>query len=230
MNRIILFVLKKQKLILLAFSFVLCLWGMLYPNPYRNIIWALVFFPIIRVLFLSFDNGKFQFRSVDYDKEVIHWSIIFPALALGLRSVLDFKIIDFSNGYIPVIFLAIIFLVIYLTTINKELVILKKENIWLNFYAVLFISVFSFSIVASTNVLLDHARLNNSEVIVLKKHISKVRGTNYSVVLKLINSNNNSKQISISESRFEEINIGDTLSILIGTGKYDIPWFILKEE
>ncbi|MEZ7900966.1 MAG: hypothetical protein QMC21_03595 [Flavobacteriales bacterium] len=230
MNRIVLLVLKKQKLIVLAFSFVLCLWGMFYPNPYKNIIWALIFFPIIRVLLLSFDNGKFQFRNIEYDKEVIHWSIVFPALTLGLRSVLDFKIIDFSNGYLPAIFLILILVVIYLITIKKELISFRKDNAWLNFHAVLLISVFSFSIVASINVMLDHERLKESKVIVLKKQINKVRGTSYSVILNLNKINKNSKQISVSKTRFEQIEIGDTLSILIGEGKYDIPWFILNEK
>ena len=220
---------KNKDTIFLILSILLCFWGMFYPNPYYFVIWILILFPMFRVFILFFEKGKFRFNNIEYGKELIHWSIIFPALALGLRSVLDFKIINFSNGYVPAIILVLGFIVLYLITVKKELISFRKENAWLNFYSLLLITVFSFSTVASTNVLFDHERLNNSEVIVLDKHISKVRGTNYSVVLELINSNNNSKQISVSESRFGKIEIGDTLSILTGAGKYDIPWFILNE-
>ncbi len=86
---------KRRARLLSGIAMVASLWAILYPRPYMTLVLALVALPWIAVVMLRASHGLLRSDEVRNDAHPnVAVALMFPGLALLLRAVIDFNVIQ----------------------------------------------------------------------------------------------------------------------------------------
>ncbi len=199
------------------------LWAFIYPNPYEFLMVLCALFPLAGVMILVQSNGLVHF---DERKNSAHPSIVrmfmMPSLALALRSLLDFDIIDAKQLLVPVVAITAVFAGLMLAK-SKEF----TGKAWIKLLPIIFAAVYAYGLTVMGNCLFDESKPEVHSVRVLEKHVSSGRSTTYHVKLAPWGPFASADDATVPRSLYEQSRVGKEVYVVKKDGILRIPWFYI---
>lgn len=215
---------KKISRILYLIAAILFFWVMLRPQPYQIAMWTLLIFPFIGHLAVKYFRGLIKY---DTSSEKIYPNIapviIVPGGMLTFRSFIDFAILDWTNFWLPFILI----ILAQMTIINFNVKKINKRA-WKMFDVVFICTLYSFGATIQLNWLLADDLRSTYNVEVLEKRISKGSPTTYHFKLTPWELNPEIEEERVYRDVYETYNVGDTISVVVGYGFFNIPWYDIE--
>lgn len=199
------------------------LWAFIFPQPYEILLVLCALFPLAGIMILVQSNGLVHF---DERKNSAHPSIVrmfmMPALALALRSLLDFSIIDAKLLLLPVLAITAVFSGLMLAK-SKEF----TGKAWIKLLPIIFVAVYAYGLTVMGNCLFDESRPEVFGVKVMDKRISGGRSTTYYVKLAPWGPITEADDATVPRSLYEQIQVGKEVYVVKKDGILRIPWFYI---
>ncbi|MGI5172940.1 hypothetical protein H0R92_04975 [Treponema sp. OMZ 840] len=188
-------------------------------------------YPIILLVIMRFSNGTIRFDEQNTD---LYPSILSPfcfcsAALCFLAVAYTYQIYSLSKQlYVSVFIMLIMFFLYYICVSESEKKMEKKRFTRIvSVVSILFImSLYGFGVSVSSNIMFDKSKPTVFEVVVVNKHVSKGKRTNYYLeVSPWIDGKAKQKEISVGNKLYSEVESGDMVKIKLYKGFLGVPWF-----
>lgn len=200
-------------------------WLLFYPKPYEFAILPTIIFPIICLFVLRYFRGLIK---IDEKKNSaypsIFWGFFATVMALFLRSLLDFQIMDYSGVWIPLFIIAAIYIVLLLFCTEEARY--DKASDYLGAFGVLII-VFSYAYgsFVTVNCVFDQSEPEVFNATILDKTISSGKSKSHYLELTPWGPRTEAERVMVPKSFYESHQIKDEVTVYLMKGKFDIPWY-----
>lgn len=200
-------------------------WVFFYPNPYQYSIIPAIVFPIICLFILRHFKGLIKIGKREKSTHpTIFIGFFGSIIALTLRALRDFSILEYSNVWIPIILIASIYITVLLFCIQD--VKYKKLSDFFNAFGVLIIVMaYSYSSFITVNCLYDKSEPEIFNAVILDKVTSSGKNTTYYLDLSPWGPRKQAERITVSREQYDNFDINDEASIYLMKGKFDVQWF-----
>ncbi len=201
-----------------------------YPRPYDLITLIALIFPFFILASLHFFRGLIridQKNNSGYPSTI--YGLIFPGMALALRSFMDFDILEYSNFWLPTFAVTIVTSLIMFST-TSELKFKKASDYITVVSLVGFVFVYSYGGIINYNCIYDDSEPEVYSSEVLDMRISTGKSTSYYVELTPWGPVTESEDVSITKGLYEQLELGESVNIYLMNGKMNIPWFTITEQ
>ena len=209
---------------------IIAAWTLLFPNPYEYAIIASIIFPLVCLVILKYHHGLIRTdERKDSAYPSIFWAIFILSTGLSVRALLDYKIFDYSNVWIPSVLILLTYLGI-LGIGNKEF---NRNDNKVNFSIIaiaLFIYGYSYSTVVTLNCIYDKSEPKIYDATVLDKHVTAGKTKTYYVKLTPWGSLKEIEDVSVSQDLYNRLQYHDKVKIYFMNGRFEIPWFKIVEQ
>lgn len=220
---------KKTAKILNWSGGIIAIVTLLLMNHYKYTILLCVIYPLICLIIIKYYKGLIK---IDDRKHTVYpsvlWAIFAPTAVLILRSLIFYKIFDFSNVWHPSIIITLGYLVVLMIN-NKGQIFYKNEKI-LSVITMFTFIVFGYAYgsAITLNCVLDESKPEIYKTIVLDKRVSKGRTETYYLKLSPWEKQKEIKEVSVPKNLYDTLKINDQATIKLKKGKLNIPWFEIE--
>ncbi len=201
------------------------------PNFYYSIFISLCsLIPLVGLMITFISRGLVRiYVGKDSPYASIENILFFPSCILLIRSLTDHDILDYSNFWMPLGTAALTLSIVLIYKEWKHIKVLS-ERMWILGYIALFSVAYPFSMITVYNDLLDHATPQVVRSIVLDKE--EVRGKRVSYRLNIAHWEDNQEALTrdINKETYDKINKGDSITIRLYRGKFNIPYYHINVE
>ncbi|PQJ74523.1 hypothetical protein [Polaribacter gangjinensis] len=214
----------------------LSLWFLFYPKPYTILFTVLLCIPVVGLL-LNGLTGRPSIASLveiskdnnGDDKYDVADFIDFAAWVILIRVLIDFEFESFYSLILPGTITFIIMLVILFST-HKLIDNTTKSKTWIYLSLIFNVFLFSYAGTYGVNCVFDNSEPIVYETEVIDKRISKGRRgrKTYYVKVNPWGHHYDKEEISVANSQYEEIQIGQTIKIDLKVGLFHIPWYYIQ--
>lgn len=213
-------------------SLVAGLWYIFIANPYSLVTAINLILPIVGIFILYRENGRIKlFKDDNSPYPSISITFLIPLVALMIRGILDFDILDYTNAWVYVFLITPIVLII-LVRIGKSEFKGESKIDTLIIYPVLiaFIGVYVFFGSVLINCTYDNSTPLRFESTVLKKRISDGKNsTRYLLTITPWEGVEEDTEVSLPKSKYESLEANDKIIVYQQKGLLNIPWFYVKK-
>lgn len=211
------------------------LWFVLHPSPYKVLFVILMAIPILGLV-LNGLNGRPSIASLvrvkkngEGEKEYdVADFIDISALAILIRIMKDYEFESYYSVIIPgTIAFVSVCLIVFAT--HRLIENSTPARTWI--YLTLFFNIFiySFSGTYGINCVFDQSEANVYNARVIDKKISKSRrSTSYYVKVTPWGHHLDSEKIEVGKSQFDDLEVGEHISIDVHEGLFSIPWYYIE--
>jgi hypothetical protein len=215
---------KAVKIIsLLAYAFAL--WLVFYPRPYEVAVVINVLLPLAG-LFFYLKYGEVVKLAARNKKDLSNLTsiLLFPSIALMLRSLLDFNILYNTNYWIIIFLLAaVISAAVFLMTdeykTRKSLAVLMP----------LLFLLYSFGSVTTTNCVYDYSQPVGYRAMVVDKHVDSGKTTTYHLTLEPWGDMIEQTDASVTKKQYDKTAAGDRVDVYEFSGLWVIHWYEVQK-
>lgn len=205
-------------------------WVFFYPSPYQISLLVAIILPIIVLLVSKFSDGLIRMKEIKKSAYPhVVFAFIFPAMAMVLRALLDYNILDFSRVW-PLTILLTIVLSLVLSYKQTEFSFRKNEDIFYLIFLMLFFFAYSYGAVIHVNCYYDDSQPEHYTTTVLDKKISTGKTTTYQLKLAPWQKQAEAEEIDVSKDLYDRTETSDEIGIDIRKGKLHIPWIMVTDE
>lgn len=212
------------------------LWFLFYPKPYDILFSALLCIPLLG-LFLNGLTGRPSISSLveiskdddGSDKYDVADFIDFAAWIILLRVLLDFEFESFYSMIIPGTIAFLIMLIILFAT-HKLIDKTTKSKTWIYLSLIFNVFLYSYAGTYGANCVYDKSEPIVYNAKVVDKRISKSRKGRKTYYVKVTpwGHHYDKEEISVPSSKYDEIQIGQTVKIDLKEGLFNIPWYYIE--
>jgi hypothetical protein len=218
-------------------AIALSLWFLIFPYPYEILLGVLLLIPVLGIFLnglhkpsmaslveISADkDGNDKYDVADFI-DVAAWVIL-------IRVLVDYEFESFYSMIIPgSIACAIILTILFIT---HKLIKNSTRNKWWIYISLIFnVSLYSYAGTYAANCTYDYSAPVVYKTEVLDKRInrgSKGRRT-YFIKVAPWGHHYDKEEIKVGSTQFAEINTGDTVSIDLKKGLFNIPWYFIERR
>ncbi|MBX2925921.1 MAG: hypothetical protein KF746_27240 [Chitinophagaceae bacterium] len=203
------------------------LWAIFYPQPYDYLLLATMIIPVVCIVVLQRSGGLIRLeekKGTSYPSVLT--GIFMPAVALFLRSLLDYNIFDYSKLWVPLIVMALI------AGLAAAVADKKRTGKGMNYYAAIVACcltfVYCFGAALFVNCRFDPSAPRQYTATVLSKRISSGKTTSYYVELSPWGPQVTSGEVNISKSLYTLLGENREVKIYFLEGRLGIPWFVVE--
>lgn len=212
-------------------------WFVFYPKPYELLLGILLLIPLLGLILNGLHKPSLATLveiSIDKDGNKDYDVADFidvAALAILLRTVLDYEFESYYSLIIPgTIAFAIILIILLLT---HKLIEETTRNKWWIYSSLIFnVCLYSYGGTYAANCTYDYSAPKVYQTRVLDKRIhigSKGRKTYY-IKVNPWGSHYDKEEISVPIVQYNEINVDDIVDIDLKKGLFDIPWYYIERK
>ena len=211
------------------------LWFLFYPEPYTFLFSALLCMPIIGLILngitgrpsisslveISVKDGEEKYDVADF--------IDFAAWIILLRVLLDYEFESFySLVLIGTIGFAIILIILFAT--HKIIVKTTKSKFWIYSSLIFNIMIYSYAGTYGANCVYDNSvpQVYQAEVVDKRVHVGKRGRKTHYVKVTPWGHHYDKEEIKVSEEHYSEIQLGQSVSIDLKEGLFNIPWYYIE--
>jgi hypothetical protein len=221
---------KKTTKIINTISWIVAISTWVYPHFYKIQILLCGILPIIGLIIYKTSNGLIR---LDEKPNSVHpnllSALLLPSCALMIRALMDFTIFDFSNLWIPVIVIILVFGLSVLKGLKVEYN-LKKGVTYLAILGMLMYGgMYAYGLLITTNVAFDESQPTVYKAKVLDKHTSSGKTTTYYLKLSEWGPQKEIDDVSVAKNIYKSKEIGDTAVVYFNNGLYKIPYYMVIE-
>lgn len=151
-------------------------------------------------------------------------AFIVPGMALALRAMMDFEILEYTTAlWLTIALIAAIVSVLYM------LPSFKKPQQPIRFYGtgllIMFLNLFySYGLLVEANCQLDTSEPARYKTTVVDKRVSRGKSTIYYLDLKPWGTLTNVKAVTVTRKQYETVSKGDPLIVRQYAGYLNVPW------
>jgi cell shape-determining protein MreD len=201
-----------------------------WADPYEYSILASFAMPLVAIMVMKFSGGLLR---IDERKESAYPSILYgilaPSCAIFIRALIDFDIFDYTNVWLPSLFITAILLGVILIG-NKEFKFKKAMDYFSLFSAAMFLFGFSFGTLITLNCYYDKSEPEIYNAKILDKRISSGKSSTCYFELTPWGKRTEKEEVSVSKRLYNLLDKDDEINIFFRTGKFNIPWFTVREK
>ncbi len=215
---------KRRGRYLTGISIVICIWAILYPAPYLPLMVALLFLPWIGLEIVRRSGGLFRIDERLNDAHPsVATAVIFPPMALLLRSVLDYNVLQSTRAV--VLYAAVGGALVLIAMRFDPTLRLKKFSV----VAFCLIGLaYGFGAVIEINILLDRSAGTRYSAIVQGKHVSHGKRTTYHLKLEPWGPETKPNDLEVHRATYDPIACGDVAVLTVRKGALGVNWYYLS--
>lgn len=200
-------------------------WGVFFPWPYRLTVGVLIVFPIFAVVAARLFSGAIKFDAPKGSGEpTIGIPMLFSSLALALRAVFDFQILNWQSFWVPFV---VISAALYVLTLVNVMDVRRKVEFLLT--AVFICIAYGYGVTITLNGSFDSKAptVYNTQVIGKRVYSGK-KHTSYYLKVSPWGPRSAAEDVEVSNSIYQSRNVGDQVRVFVRQGVLSIPWFYVK--
>jgi hypothetical protein len=196
-------------------GFGLAIWVLFWPRPHDvAVLCAVAAIPV--ALALKLGSGfllDVLGDQTDDPRPAISVLIMLPAIAVFIRSMQDFNLLDWKPALQWSLCMTAVLTVPLL--INEPS--LRKKP-YLGLYGVMFLSLYSFGSIAGMNEVLDSSRAHSYRTTIVDMHIQSGKSQSYHLVLGGWNGRPEGDDVRVSYAFYRERQIGELICVYLRDG------------
>ncbi|OON68106.1 hypothetical protein [Hymenobacter sp. CRA2] len=204
-------------------------WLFLQPEPYRWATAAGLLVPLAAAGTLWLHPGVLRLgdrKSSAYPS--ISPALIFPSLGLILRSLFDQELVRMAPLW-PLVGVVAALLAVALLLGNRQTLRQRGTALMTISTAVFCAALYGYGATTMYNAAFDEAEPAVHLAKVLKKHKSSGRTTTYNLTVTPWGPIKKVEDVQVSRAYYEQTQPGDSVSILLMSGRLDLPWYTVGE-
>ena len=150
-------------------------------------------------------------------------------MAIGLRSLLDFKILEYSSVWVPVLLIAsiCITIIVFCDLEYRS----GKPNMFLSIFGLILLSFsYAYGTYVSLNCVFDSSKPEIHVASILKKRMTSGKTTTYYLELTPWGKQTEPDEVSVSKALYNSFQENDDVNIYLMKGKFEIPWFEITDK
>ncbi|MBI3728697.1 MAG: hypothetical protein HY254_10265 [Burkholderiales bacterium] len=215
---------KKRARLLNGAAFVLSIWMIIFPQPYQLLMLVLLAMPWLALLLMKTAKGVYQIDGNTKDiKPNLAIMIFMPGLALMMRAVTDFNLVN----YTPVLQMALACSLTFTAlALHLDRPLRSKPVMILVFTAISF--AYGYGAAGLLNAKLDHSTAETYQVQVLSKHISRGKHTSYHLQLAHWGPVRHADDVTVESELYNGIVTGGMACVALHKGSLHLPWFVVR--
>jgi hypothetical protein len=215
---------RRQCKLLNGVAMVVSVWAWFYPHPYVPLMVVLVALPWVALVIAGLSNGLVRCDELKNDAHPnVAVSIIFPALILMVRAVLDYDVLESAS----VVALCVgAFVVLILGVVFADPTILKRKSSAIGF-AVLALS-YGYGSIMELNGLKDRGVPITYSAHVESKHISSGKTTNYEVRVGPWGTQTKGGEIDVGRDAYGLVEVGSNVPVTVRHGWLGVDWYYVE--
>jgi len=200
------------------------LWAMFFPQPYDAAIWTLICLPFVGLLFLKRFEGIARFNAKKNGAyPSVDAAFLMPGLAMGLRALFDWHVLEWNSFWAVFAAIACGYFIISICVARD----IRRTAMTIS-TCCLFSVIYGAGATITLNGMLADSKFTRYHAEVLKKHVSTGKTTTYYLTLSPWRNRTEKEDVTVSRSTYSEYKQGDTAEILVRTGKFGIPYYIVR--
>jgi hypothetical protein len=224
-------ILKKAHLVAKKLNIIgvfTAVWLILFPIPYKLAVISGVLIPIIAILTIKFFKGLILVEERKYNlKPSVSGALFVPGLALTFKTLFDFQIDDYSNVWIPVVFVAILF--VGLLVIGNKEFYLKQVKTYVKMIVLMIPMLFySYGAIILLNCCFDKSTPKVLTTTIMNRETEgEGFNTTYFLNLNTWHKGKDVEKILVKKDLYDQLQEGDEIAVYIFKGKFNIPWIVV---
>ena len=204
--------------------------SVMYFHPDNNLFtYGLLLYPLIGIWL--FANGKGIIKLFNKKNNntsaypSIALGIFFPAVALIMKTILDIHILALTNFGLPFAVTGIIvFFILYFSISKGTSVSLTGDII----FAIIISFTYAGGSILEINSQFDNSGTTIYTTTVISQHISHGKSTTYYLDLSEWGPDHISGNVTVPESFYNKVGVGNTVRVNVKKGELNIPWYYLS--
>ncbi|WP_162944909.1 hypothetical protein [Flavisolibacter nicotianae] len=202
-------------------------WTWFLPQPYEVVIFLCILLPIICLLLVKSSKGLIRMEEKKKSAYPSVFSgVLFPSLALCIRALMDFNLLQYGNVWKGTLMLAGLFMTVLLVR-SKEFTFRSAKDYGLAFGITILVLAYSFGAVVTANCTWDNSTTSVYHAQVTGKHISSGKTTTYYVSLTPWGPQTKEDDVSVSKALYNRLQAKDDVSVYFRQGWFGISWFFI---
>ncbi len=206
-----------------------CLWLIFYPTPLLYASWAGVLVPVLAIIVLFGYRPMIRLdERPSSTTPSVMLAVLGPALGLSLRSLFDVEMLTYAPLWLLMVKIGLLSAALlafgssdYITNGPHR----KSEIASI----LLFVLPYSFGVSSLLNAVLDSALPTAYQTPILNKHSSTGKTTTYYLKVGPWGPRREPDDVTVSGHYYRLVAPGDTVTVLLRPGRFDIPWLIVAE-
>ncbi|RSK51162.1 hypothetical protein [Hymenobacter rigui] len=215
--------------VLNTLAWAVAAWLFFYPKPYDVAVQASLGLPPVAALALLWYQGLLRAdERKDSAYPALGSALFIPAVALMLRVLLDFELLDYSAAWQLAAAVAVLFGGV-LAYGNRRFIKLPASR-WGAVATVFFCAlVYGYSAVVAINCVFDEATPRVYAANVISKHISSGKTTTYYLKVGAWGPRTAPEDVTVTEETYDQTMPGDSVRVYQFPGRLAMPWFTVSE-
>ncbi len=202
-------------------AWVVGLWGLFLPRPYTLVIMLNALIIIVSLSLVFIFKGVIDFdEKRNSVKPSVASSLIFPALILTLRGMMDYYIVYSLKFFIILGILSITLSVLVMIT-TKE----YKKSKGIVFFLPIILFVWIYGLTIHSNVMLDKSAPTQFTSQVLQKETRENRGTDYYFIISPWGPKEKEYEMEVWKEIYESTKINDKIEFYLYKGFWGLKWY-----
>jgi hypothetical protein len=220
---------RKVATILNGGAWMLLVWLFVFPK-YRDAgIVVCCAYPVIALFVTLSYRGLFSPDEYENSKmPSIATSFILPGVALALRAIMDFTLLEYPKWFwFAVVLVSIVFAIMYLAASFKSTS--KPSRFYVSGLVMAFLNIFySYGVLVESNCMLDKSEPSTYETTIAGKRVSKGKTTTYYFDLEPWGTLTEEHEVKVTKDEYESAKEGDPIVVIQHAGYIKIPWIEVK--
>lgn len=149
---------------------------------------------------------------------------------LFIIALRDVVIMEHSQVYLPMCLIALVWAILFM---RHDLRLLHTRRSYLLVGAVFVVGtglMYGYALVTLSNYLFDKSTPDIERVAVLDKYTRRGKSRSYNLELSPWGELKENEHVRISSKMYDRVSVGDTVSVYIYQGRFDIPYYEVRED
>jgi hypothetical protein len=205
-------------------------WAMFKPVPYQAAVLASMAIPPVSLATIIYFRGLIRmYGKRDAMLPTLPGGLIFPALAVLLRALIDFELFDHAKVWPPVAIATICLTPLILIGAKKSMKTLS-DRVSITIVGGLLAAAYSYGSVVVLNCLFDNSAPAEYSATVLKKRISSGKSRSYYLELTPWGPRTKPDEVQVSKSFYNRIDSNAEVGVYVWKGRLNIPWITVSSN
>lgn len=205
-------------------------WLLLYPHPYKWVIPLGILWPWLAVAALwqlprtlRIDEKK----KSGYPSVLI--AFIAPSFGLLLRALFDYKLVSYAPLW-PLAGAVVAGVAIVLALVSRNFLFRQGSTGSVGLTIVLLAALYGYAATSIVNAVYDESQATVFKPQVTGKHITSGKSTTYYLTLQPWGPVQAAEDVNVSSDYYEQVQEGQSVTVVLRPGWLGVPWFNVVEE
>lgn len=191
---------------------------------YKSAFVSTIVLTIVGVIIPKVSNGFIRYSNKENDKPYIRRMFFLLGIMLTLRVMLDINLLDYSTIFIYSSIIGLFLTIVVM--ISKEFNFKQLKSYFQGIFFLFSFTAFGYGVVGLGNFLYDNSIPKTYKAKIIKREMYSGKVILFSLKVEKWHETSDMNKIQISQSKYQELEGIDSVTIYLKEGKFGIPWLI----